>query len=221
MLDPSPKKQDTNYKFGLGLQYHLTPALAMRLEAERYRINDAVGNRGDIDLVSVGLTFRFGGKKPEAAQPPPAPVAVAAEAAAPVVVPLLPPPERAITGIAISVDSDLDLDKDQLNAGGKKGVDDFAKDLRGMKYDHIIVRGNTDRIGTEAYNMRLSVRRAETVRDHLIASGIAAVKLDTSGVGESQPETRSGECSNMKDRKALVNCLQPDRRVDIEVHGTR
>ena len=225
VLDPNPKKQDTNYKYGLGLQYDFTQKLAMRLEAERYRINDAVGNRGDIDLLSVGLIFRFGGKTPEAAPytPPPAPVAVAA-APAPVVapVPLLPPPARALTRIAISVDSDFDFDKDNLNAGGKKVLDDFIKEVRGMKYDHIIVRGNTDRIGTEAYNMRLSVRRAETVRDYLIVTGgIAAVKLDTSGVGESQPETRSGECSNMKDRKALVNCLQPDRRVDIEVHGTR
>lgn len=222
VLDPNPKKQDTNYKFGLGLQYDFTQKLAMRVEAERYRINDAVGNKGDIDLISVGLIFRFGGKKAEAAQPAPAPAPVAVAAAPMVVpVPLQPPPAKALTRIAISVDSDFDFDKDQLNAGGKKVVDDFIKDVRGMKYEQIIVRGNTDRIGTEAYNMRLSVRRAETVRDYLIAGGIAAVKLDTSGVGESQPETRSGECGNMKDRKALVNCLQPDRRVDIEVHGTR
>jgi OOP family OmpA-OmpF porin len=224
VLDPSPNKLDTNYKYGVGLQYDISPKLAIRLEGERYRINDAVGNRGDIDLVSVGLIFRFGGKTPEAAPytPPPTPVAVAAAAPVAKAVPLLPPPARALTRIAISVDSDFDFDKDNLNAGGKKVLDDFIKDVRGMKYDHIIVRGNTDRIGTEAYNMRLSVRRAETVRDYLIVTGgIAAVKLDTSGVGESQPETRSGECSNMKDRKALVNCLQPDRRVDIEVHGTR
>jgi OOP family OmpA-OmpF porin len=226
VLDPSPSKLDTNYKFGLGLQYDFTQKIAMRVEAERYRINDAVGNQGDVDLVSVGLIFRFGGKTPEAAPytPPPAPVAVAAAPAPMVVapVPLLPPPARAITRIAISVDSDFDFDKDQLNAGGKKVLDDFVKDIRGMKYDHIIVRGNTDRLGTEAYNMRLSVRRAETVRDYLIgAGGIAAVKLDTSGVGESQPDTRSAECNNMKDRKALVNCLQPDRRVDIELIGTK
>lgn len=222
--DPNPTKRDTNYKYGVGLQYDFTKAFAMRIEAERYRINDAVGNRGDIDLVSVGLIYRFGRKTPEPAPYTPAPVAVAAAPAPMVVapVPLLPPPARALTRIAISVDSDFDFDKDNLNAGGKAVLDQFLRDVRGMKYDHIIVRGNTDRIGTEAYNMRLSVRRAETVRDYLIVTGgIAAVKLDTSGVGESQPDTRSTDCSNMKDRKALVNCLQPDRRVDIEVHGTR
>jgi OOP family OmpA-OmpF porin len=197
----------------------------MRVEAERYRINDAVGNRGDVDLVSVGLILRFGKKaqEPVPYTPPPEPVAVAAKPAPVVVAPVpLPPPTRVLTRIAISVDSDFDFDKDNLNASGKKVLDDFIRDVRGMKYEHIVVRGNTDRIGTEAYNMKLSVRRAETVRNYLIATGgIAAVKLDTSGVGESQPETKSGECNNLKDRKALINCLQPDRRVDIEVHGTR
>ncbi len=54
-------KSDTNYKLGLGLQYHFTKSLGMRAELERHRINDAVGNKGDIDLVSIGLVYRFGG----------------------------------------------------------------------------------------------------------------------------------------------------------------
>lgn len=222
--DPSPSKQAGNYKFGFGLQYDFTKMLAMRVEAERYRIDDAVGNKADVDLVSVGLIYRFGGKTEEPVRAAPvARVAQAAPVAAAVVVaPPPPPPTRVITRIAIAVDSDFDFDKDNLNAGGMGVLDDFIKSLRGMKYDHITVRGNTDRIGTAAYNMQLSVRRAETVRDYLIMTGgVAAVKLDTSGVGETQPDTRSRQCDNMKDRKALVDCLQPDRRVDVEVHGTR
>jgi len=62
VLNPSPSKRDTNYKFGLGVQYDFSQSLGMRAEAERYRINDAVGNKGDVDLVSVGLVYRFGGK---------------------------------------------------------------------------------------------------------------------------------------------------------------
>ncbi len=58
--NPSPSKNDTNYNFGLGLQYDLNKSVGMRLEAERYRVNDAVGNRGDIDLFSAGLVYRFG-----------------------------------------------------------------------------------------------------------------------------------------------------------------
>ena len=57
----NPSKSDTNYKVGLGLPYHFTKSLGMRAEAERYRINDAVGNKGDIDLLSIGLVYRFGG----------------------------------------------------------------------------------------------------------------------------------------------------------------
>jgi OOP family OmpA-OmpF porin len=58
--NPNPSKRETNYKFGAGVQYDINESLGMRAEAERYRINDAVGNRGDIDLFSVGLVYRFG-----------------------------------------------------------------------------------------------------------------------------------------------------------------
>ena len=61
--NPNPSKRETNYKFGVGIQYDVNESLGMRAEAERYRINDAVGNRGDIDLLSVGLVYRFGGKR--------------------------------------------------------------------------------------------------------------------------------------------------------------
>ena len=62
VTNPSPTKSQTNYKAGLGLQYDFSTTLGMRLEAERYRVNDAVGNRGDIDVFSLGLIYRFGGK---------------------------------------------------------------------------------------------------------------------------------------------------------------
>jgi len=73
---PNPSNHETNPKVGLGVQYDFTDSLGMRAEAERYRINDAIGNRSDINLVSVGLVYRFGVEKPA-----PAPK-VAAEAAA-------------------------------------------------------------------------------------------------------------------------------------------
>jgi OOP family OmpA-OmpF porin len=64
VFNPNPSSRDTNFKIGLGLQYALTDALTLRTEIERYRIDDAVGNKGDVDLVSVGLIYRFGGKTP-------------------------------------------------------------------------------------------------------------------------------------------------------------
>lgn len=62
--NPSPSKSDMNYKFGARLQYDFNQSLGMRAEVERYRINDAVGNQGDVDLVSVGLVYRFSAKRP-------------------------------------------------------------------------------------------------------------------------------------------------------------
>ncbi|MCG5499908.1 outer membrane beta-barrel protein [Ectothiorhodospira lacustris] len=63
VLDPDASETDTNYKFGIGFQYTVTDNLALRLEAERYRIDDAVGNDSDLDLFSAGLVFRFGGTR--------------------------------------------------------------------------------------------------------------------------------------------------------------
>ena len=78
VINPNPSSREWNPKIGFGIQYAFTESLGMRVEAERYRINDAVGNRGDIDLISIGLVYRFGGKTPAPAprpavmrQPPP------------------------------------------------------------------------------------------------------------------------------------------------------
>lgn len=60
VINPAPSKSAANYKFGLGVQYDFTPTFGMRIEAERYRIDDAVGNKGDVDLYSAGLVFKFG-----------------------------------------------------------------------------------------------------------------------------------------------------------------
>ncbi len=79
----NPRRNDTNLKVGLGMQYAITEALAVRAELERYRINDPVRNRGHIDMASVGLVYRFGAKTPTpvayvpVVTPPPAPVYVA------------------------------------------------------------------------------------------------------------------------------------------------
>lgn len=75
---PNPSKRATNYKYGLGLQYAFNDSLALRAEAERYRINDAVGEKGDVNLVSLGLIYRFGGKSPGPAPRAATPAYVAA-----------------------------------------------------------------------------------------------------------------------------------------------
>lgn len=221
VADPNPGKRDGGYKAGLGLQYELSQALALRVEAERYRVNDAVGNRGDIDLVTVGLLFRFGGKQQEPAPPAPAPVAEAAQPA-PVAAPVPVPPPRVLKRVSIAADNDFDFDKVSLSASGKRTLDGFARDLKGLEYQRITVIGNTDRIGTESYNMKLSERRAEAVKNYLIVSGaVPASKIVATGAGESDHRTVPSDCVGERVTAKLIECLQPDRRVDIEVHGTR
>jgi OmpA-OmpF porin, OOP family len=105
--DASPSQRSTNYKFGAGLNYDFTESWAMRVEAERYRIRDAVGNKGHADMVSVGLIYRFGGSPaPRATAAAPAQVYVApAPAPAPIVVaaPPAPAPQPAAVAPAAAI----------------------------------------------------------------------------------------------------------------------
>ncbi len=69
VLDSNPGDWDTSYKFGFGLQYDFTEYFSIRAEAERYRINDNIGNDGDVDLFSAGMMYRFGGSAQGTATP--------------------------------------------------------------------------------------------------------------------------------------------------------
>ncbi len=216
VLDPHPSTNDTNYKFGVGLQYAFTPSMSMRAEAERYRMNDAVGNKGDVDLLSVGLLYRFGVKPaPVAYAPPPEPAA----APAPPPEPVAPPPPRKVT---FSADSLFTFDKSIVRPEGKQELDAFAADVKNTDYNTITVIGYTDRLGPQAYNQALSTRRAEAVKDYLVTSaGLPAEKIEARGDDGSDPVTKPGECTGNKATKQLIACLQPDRRVEVEVHGTK
>ena len=231
-LNGNPSKKGTQVKYGAGLQYAVTRSLGLRAELERYRIDDAVGNKGDIDLVSVGLIYRFGGKTPERVliATAPEPVAPAQRAAAPEPVAVAPAPQPAAVippppqarKVTFSADALFDFDKSTLKPAGRQALDKFAVDLRGTRYDVITVTGYTDRIGSRAYNMALSARRADAVKTYLVdPAGIPAGKITTRGEGESGPVTKPGDCKGKKANKALINCLQPDRRVEVEVAGTK
>ena len=232
-LIPSPSKRAANYKFGLGLQYAFTESLGARLEAERYRVDDAVGNKGDIDLISVGLIYRFGAKTPAPAPraAAPEPIVAAAPAPKPVVTPPPPPPPvvvtpppkpRVPTKVTFSADSLFDFDKAVMKPEGKQHLDKFAADLRGVDYDVITVTGHTDRIGAHEYNMKLSTRRADAVKAYLAETGgLPAGKITAIGKDGADPVTKPADCKGTKATKTLIACLQPDRRVEIEVHGTK
>src|ERR1700719_2228296 len=168
VIDASPRKWAANYKFGFGAEYDFARHLGVRLEAERYRIDDAVGNKGDVDLYSAGLVFRFGGSEPP---PPPSPppaafVAPVADPAPPPPPPPPPPPVR--TRVSFSADSLFDFAKDSVKPAGKQALDVFAAELKGTRFEGITVPGYTDRLGSHEYNMKLSARRAEVVKSYLV-----------------------------------------------------
>ena len=238
VLNPNPSKREANYKLGLGLQYDFTASLGVRMEGERYRINDAVGNIGDVNFFSVGLVYRFGGPKPApvlrasapepvvGAAPPPRPAIVAPPPPAPPPVTVTPPPPRpappAPKRVTFSADSLFDFDKAILKPAGKQALDRFAADLSGVNYEIINVTGHTDRLGAHAYNLDLSTRRADAVKTYLAESArIPAAKIAAKGIDGADPVTKPGECKGAKATKELIACLQPDRRVVVEVSGVQ
>jgi OOP family OmpA-OmpF porin len=157
-------------------------------------------------------------KKPAAsAAPAPAPAPKAAAPAA------KPKPEAAKPlpqKINFSADALFDFDAASLRPAGKAMLDDLTRVLLGANYEVILAIGHADRIGGAGYNQKLSVRRANAVKQYLVEKGIAPNRIYADGKGETQPLTKPADC-RMKDRKALIACLQPDRRVDVEVSGTK
>jgi len=82
---------------------------------------------------------------------------------------------------------------------------------------YINVNGHADRLGTPTYNQKLSEKRADAVRAYLVSKGVEAGKVETFGFGKTLP-TKS--CPDQKDRKSLIECLAPNRRVVVEIQGT-
>ncbi len=147
---------------------------------------------------------------------------VAAKAAAPVVAPApAPAPKPVAQKITLAADALFDFDKSTLRAEGMAKLDELAAKSKELSIEVILAVGHADRLGADAYNQKLSERRAATVKDYLVSKGIEANRIDAAGKGETQPVTKPGDCKGEKKTKKLVDCLQPDRRVAIEVIGTK
>ena len=124
--------------------------------------------------------------------------------------------------VSFSADSLFDFGKETVKPAGKQALDQFAAELKGAQFDVITVTGYTDRIGSHEYNMKLSMRRAEMVKSYLVDSaGIPAGKVTARGADGDDPVTKADECPGQKRTPKLIACLQPDRRVDVEVVGSK
>jgi OOP family OmpA-OmpF porin len=151
----------------------------------------------------------------ETCEPKMAAAPAAASAAAPAAGPK-PTGEK----ITVAADALFDFNKAVLRPEGKAKLDELVSKAAAIKLEVILAVGHTDRIGGNAYNQKLSEKRAAAVKEYLVAKGIEANRVYTEGKGETQPVT-GDKCKGTAKTKALIDCLQPDRRVDIEVIGTK
>lgn len=128
-------------------------------------------------------------------------------------------PER----FRLSGDAVFAFDKSGSNdilAGGQAQLDKLVAGLKSQygRIDLVSVTGHTDRLGSDVYNQALSTARAATVRDYLIAKGMPQTAVRSYGAGKLQPVV---QCDDKLGRAELIKCLQPNRRVDIEIMGEK
>jgi OOP family OmpA-OmpF porin len=166
--------------------------------------------------------------EPEKPAAQPAPVAKPAAAPQPQAVPAPPPapvakpqPEAPKKPAIVNLASTelFEFNKAVLTKEARARIDTevVAKlgDLRDVRY--IIINGHADRLGSTQYNQKLSEKRADAVRAYLVSKGVAADKVETLGFGKTLPVKA---CPDQKERKGLIECLSPNRRVVVEVQGT-
>jgi MtrB/PioB family decaheme-associated outer membrane protein len=160
--------------------------------------------------------------------PPPAMKVAEAPPAPPAARPAPPPPPAPAPAPApapmvqkITLDSKVlfDFDKAVLKPEGKAAIDSqvIAQLNRIQKLEVVLVTGHTDPIGTDAYNQRLSAKRADAVRDYLVSKGVPKDRIEAIGMGEKQP--LPNVVCNQKSLKERIACFAPDRRVEVQAKG--
>ena len=112
----------------------------------------------------------------------------------------------------------FDFDKAVLREEGKQALNEFVGKMKeNPNVEVVLVTGHTDQIGSDKYNQKLSERRANAVKAYMVSQGVEANRIQTKGMGEKEPVVSLKECKGSKGKKALIACLQPNRRVVIEI----
>ena len=199
---------------GLGFQYAFTDQWSMQADVRRvhgFLRGDTFNSRtANNNYVTVGLNYYF--DKPPVA----APVAAAAPMpmAQPMPAPAPPPPPPAPRFEKVTMSATELFAFDRAEIMGTQGkLDDIAATLAANpQVANIIITGYTDRIGTDKYNQKLSERRANAVKAYLVNKGVDGARLSAVGKGEANPVVN---CTDKK-MAALIKCLEPNRRVEVE-----
>lgn len=131
--------------------------------------------------------------------------------------PPAPAPQITSQKVTYQADALFDFDKAVLKPAGREELSDLASKIQNVNLEVVVATGYTDRIGSDRYNDRLSQRRAQAVKAFLVTKGIEANRIYTEGKGKRNPVVTS---CHQRNRKALIACLAPNRRVEVEVVGT-
>ena len=147
---------------------------------------------------------------------PPPPVYYRSRPLAQATPPPPPAPQRApaprFERLTLSASELFEFDRNELRLPQPK-LDEIAAALsNNPQYDNVHITGYTDRLGSASYNVKLSQRRANAVKSYLVGKGIAANRLVAIGKGKADPVV---QCKETK-RAALIKCLEPNRRVEVE-----
>lgn len=198
---PNSNNKNTNPKLGLGLQYQMNPAWALRFEVERYRLNDAIDKKGNMDLVSLGLVYKFG--RTAHAQVTHQPII----APTPVVTPPIVTTKQEYCSL---LEIEFEIDKDAIQREEKEKLAVLGTFLTKYPKTNAIIEGHSDEVGDADRNLALSQRRAESVVDYLVANfGISKSRLAAAGYGETRPiadnTTEVGKRHNRR-IKAVISC---------------
>ena len=191
----------------------LVATAAMATAAVAQNVDNWRNASGDVWKNSTGLCWRDANWTPATAAKDCDGAVAAPAAVAPAPAPKAAPAPQApaATKVTYAADTFFDFDKSVLKPAGKAKLDDLVGKVKGINLEVIIAVGHTDSVGTDAYNQKLSVRRAESVKAYLVSKGIEKNRIYTEGKGEKQPvadnKTKEGRAKN--------------RRVEIEVVGTR
>ncbi|MDR0806981.1 MAG: porin OmpA [Enterobacteriaceae bacterium] len=188
-----------------GVEYAITPSIATRLDYQwvnNIGDHESTSPRPDNGTLSLGVAYRFGQVQ---------------SAPAPVIAPVVETKR-----FTLKSDVLFAFNKANLKPEGQKALNQLYSELNSINPQDgaIVVLGYTDRIGSEQYNQKLSEERARSVVSYLVSKGIPADKISARGLGKANPVTGT-KCDGMKKGAALIDCLAPDRRVEIEVKGAK